>query len=309
MSVVQGTSAPGTPAPVTNPVYRTTVADLIALGKPRVTFLVIVTAFGGMWLSPMPLHLGYTLLALFAINLVVYGASALNMYLEVDTDALMVRTRNRPLPSGRMNPELALWIGLAASVVSVALCTLCLNPLTGLLAALSLIIYVLAYTPWKRRSTLALIIGAIPGAAPPLMGWTAATGRIDPGGLTLFFILFVWQIPHFLAISIFRKDDYVAAGLKVVPGVLGVAATKVRIALYAALLGVTTLPAYATGISSRAYLWVAVPLSLGFLVLAVSGLRVDSTPESDNVWARRVFVATLFHLPIVILALAIFRRV
>ena len=269
-------SAPVPAAPAR--AHRTTLSDLVALGKPNVTFLVIVTAFGGMWLSPMPLHLGYTLFSLVAINLVVYGASALNMYLEVDTDALMTRTQNRPLPSGRMDPEVALWIGIGTSVLAVALCTFFLNPLTGLLGALSLVIYVAAYTPWKRRSTLALIIGAIPGAAPPLMGWTAATGRIDPGGLTLFFILFVWQIPHFLAISIFRKDEYVRAGLKVVPGVLGVAATKVRIALYAALLGVTTLPAYATGLSSREYLWVAIPLSLGFLLLSVSGLRVDSTP-------------------------------
>ena len=300
-------SAPVPAAPAR--AHRTTLSDLVALGKPNVTFLVIVTAFGGMWLSPMPLHLGYTLFSLVAINLVVYGASALNMYLEVDTDALMTRTQNRPLPSGRMDPEVALWIGIGTSVLAVALCTFFLNPLTGLLGALSLVIYVAAYTPWKRRSTLALIIGAIPGAAPPLMGWTAATGRIDPGGLTLFFILFVWQIPHFLAISIFRKDEYVRAGLKVVPGVLGVAATKVRIALYAALLGVTTLPAYATGLSSREYLWVAIPLSLGFLLLSVSGHRVDSTPESDRLWARRVFFATLFHLPIVIVALAIFRRV
>ena len=199
-------------------------------------------------------------------------------------------------------------IGSAITVILKSFVDELIVPLTGLLGALSLVLYVAVYTPWKRRSTLALIIGAIPGAAPPLMGWTAATGRIDPGGLTLFFILFVWQIPHFLAISIFRKDDYVRAGLKIVPGVLGVAATKVRIALYAALLGVTTLPAYATGLSSRAYLWVAIPLSLAFLLLSVSGLRVDSTPESDRLWARRVFFATLFHLPIVIVALAVFRR-
>ena len=152
----------------------------------------------------------------------------------------------------------------------------------------------------------------MPGAIPPLLGWTAATGRIDPAGLSLFFILFVWQIPHFLAISIFRRDDYARAGLKIMPVVRGVAATKQRIVLYAALLGVTTLPAYATGLSSRSYLWIAVPLSLGFLLLTLSGLGGRGTAAErrahDERWARRVFFATLFHLPIVLGALALCRR-
>lgn len=284
---------------------RTTLADLVALGKPQVSFMVFVTALGGMWLSPMPLRLGPSLFALFSITLVIYGANALNMYLERDVDGLMARTRNRPLPAGRMAPETALRAGLAASVLAVGLLTFGVNPLTGFLAAISLVLYVLVYTPWKRRSTLALLIGAIPGAAPPLLGWTAATGRIDPAGLSLFFILFVWQIPHFLAISIFRRDDYVRAGLKIMPGVRGIAATKARIVLYAALLGVTTLPAYATGLSSPWYLTVAVPVSLAFLLLAMSGLR----PGVDDLrWSRRVFFATLLHLPLILGALACFRR-
>jgi protoheme IX farnesyltransferase len=286
---------------------RTTVRDLIALGKPRVAFYVLLTAFGGMWLSPMPLRFVHTLLSLVGINLVVYGANALNMYLERDTDALMRRTATRPLPAGRMAPEAALWAGLIASAASVTLLTFAVNALTGFLASLSLVLYVLAYTPWKRRSTLALIIGAIPGAAPPLLGWTAATGRIDPAGLSLFFILFVWQIPHFHAISIFRRDDYVRAGLKVMPGVRGIMATKVRIVLYAALLGVCTLPAYTTGLSSPNYLIIAIPLSLGFLLLCVSGLR-KMDRASDDRWAKRVFYATLLHQPIVLGALALFRR-
>ncbi len=285
----------------------TTLGDLIALGKPRITFMVFITALGGMWLSPMPLELGPSLFALFSITLVVYGANALNMYLERDTDALMARTASRPLPAGRMQPEVALRAGLAASVLSVGLLTFGVNPLTGFLAALSLAIYVLIYTPWKQRSTLALLIGAIPGAAPPLLGWTAATGRIDPAGLSLFFILFVWQIPHFLAISIFRRDDYMRAGLKIVPGVLGVPATKLRIVLYAALLGVVTLAPHTMGLASAAYLVVALGLAVGFLALAFSGLRSQSV-ALDERWARRLFFATLFHLPLLLGALAIFHR-
>ena len=286
---------------------RTRVADLVALGKPGVTLMLMITTFGGMWLSPMTLRLGPTLLALGAISLVFYGANALNMYLERDVDALMARTRTRPLPAGRMHPEVALRAGIAASVLSVGLLTFGVNPLTGFLASISLLLYVLVYTPWKRRSTLALLIGAIPGAAPPLLGWTAATGRIDPGGLALFTILFIWQIPHFHAISIFRREDYVRAGLKIMPGVRGVAATKVRIVLYAALLGTATVPAYAAGLSSPTYLFVAVPLSFAFLVLTLAGLR-SAGDAADRRWARRVFFATLFHWLVVLGALACFRR-
>ena len=285
----------------------TTLSDLIALGKPQITFMVFITALGGMWLSPMSLQLGPSLFALFSITLVVYGANALNMYLERDTDALMARTRNRPLPAGRMEPEVALRVGIAASVLAVGLLSFGVNPLTGFLAAGSLAIYVLIYTPWKRRATLALLIGAIPGAAPPLLGWTAATGRVDPAGLSRFFILFVWQIPHFLAISIFRREDYIRAGMKIVPGVRGIAATKLRIVLYAALLGVVTLAPYTMGLASPTYLLVALALAIGFLALAFAGLR--SQPVAlDERWARRLFFSTLFHLPLVFAALAIFHR-
>jgi heme o synthase len=283
------------------------LADLVALGKPRVTFMVFVTALGGMWLSPMPLELGRSLLGLFGITLVVYGANALNMYLERDVDGMMTRTRTRPLPAGRLEPDVALRFGIATSVLAVGLLSFGANPLTGLIAALSLVLYVLFYTPWNRRSTLALLIGAIPGAAPPLLGWTAATGRIDPAGLSLFFILFVWQIPHFLAISIFRRDDYVRAGLKIMPGVRGILATKLRIVLYAALLGVATLPAYTTGLASAGYLVVAALLGLGFLLLTLAGVR-PADEETDRRWSRRVFFATLLHLPALIAALVVFRR-
>jgi protoheme IX farnesyltransferase len=286
---------------------RPRLVDLVALGKPRVTFMVLVTALGGMWLSPMPLLLGPTLLALTGIGLVVYGANALNMYLERDVDALMTRTRDRPLPAGRMQPEVALRAGLLASVLAIGLLTFGVNPLTGLLASLSLLLYVLFYTPFKRRSTLALLVGAVPGAAPPLLGWTAATGRIDPGGLALFTILFIWQIPHFHAISLFRREEYARAGLKVMPEVRGVLATKMRIVLYAAVLGTATVPAYAAGLSSSGYLWVAAPLSFAFLLLTLAGLRAMDD-ASERRWARRVFFATLLHLPIVLGALVYFRR-
>ena len=289
------------------------LADFVALGKPRITVMLLGTTYAGMALSPMPLHLGPALLALLGIALVFYGANALNMYLEADVDALMMRTRTRPLPAGRMKPEVALKAGIVASVLSVALLTFCVNPLSGLLAAASLALYVLAYTPFKRRSTLALLVGAVPGAAPPLLGWTAITGRIDPAGLSLFFMMFVWQLPHFLAISVFRRDEYMRAGLKVVPGVRGMLATKLRIVLYAALFGVATLPAYTTGLASSRYLVVAITMGLAFFAMALLGLRSrGGTPAeaelADARWAKSLFGITLLHLPLLFIAIALFRR-
>lgn len=289
------------------------LADYVALGKPRITFMLLFTTFAGMWLSPMPLHTGPVLVALLGIALVFYGANALNMFLEVDVDGLMTRTRNRPLPSGRMLPPVALRAGIAASVAAIALLTFAVNPLTGLLAAVSLVIYVLLYTPFKRRSTLALLVGAIPGAAPPLLGWTAVTNRIDPGALSLFFVMFVWQLPHFLAISVFRRDEYMRAGLKVVPGVSGMLAAKLRIVLYAAVFGVATLPAYTMGFASSGYLVVALVSGLGFFAMALSGLATTKGSPSeidaaDARWSRRLFAVTLLHLPLLFGAMAVFRR-
>src|SRR5262249_24541460 len=155
-------------------------------------------------LAPGAHSIGLVAAALLGTTLVVAGANALNMYLERDVDALMTRTRNRPLPSGRLPAEAALAFGVATSALAIPILTFAVNPLTGGLGAISLIIYVLAYTPLNRRSTSALLVGAVPGAMPPLMGWTAVTGQLDAAGIALFLILFVWQLPHFIAISLFR---------------------------------------------------------------------------------------------------------
>src|SRR5438552_13144667 len=137
------------------------------------------------------------------------------MYLERDTDALMARTMNRPLPAQRLEPMLALKLGVALAAVSVPLLTFAVGALPGLLASIALVSYVLLYTPMKRHSAAALLVGALPGAIPPLIGWTAATGRLDLPGVLLFAVMFLWQVPHFLAITLFRKDEYARAGLVV----------------------------------------------------------------------------------------------
>jgi protoheme IX farnesyltransferase len=283
---------------------RSTLADVIALGKPRITFMVLITTLTGLWLAPGTLAPSLTLAALFGITLVVAGANALNMYLERDVDALMSRTRNRPLPAGRLEPRVALFFGVACSMVAVPLLAVRVNPLTGFLAALSLVLYVLAYTPLKRRSTAALVVGAIPGAMPPLLGWTAATNTLAAPGLALFAILFVWQLPHFIAISIFRAEEYTRAGLKVVPAVRGIEAAKQQIAIYSLLMVAVSLQVVRAGVGGPFYLAAALALGGGLVTLAAYGLGKGG----DTKWAKWYFLYTLVYLPSLLGALALSQR-
>ncbi|HWE31266.1 MAG TPA: protoheme IX farnesyltransferase, partial [Polyangia bacterium] len=157
--------------------------DVIALGKPRITMMVLITTAAGIWLAPHPLATAPAVVTLIGVALVVAAANAFNMYLERDVDALMRRTRNRPLPSGRLGPEVALGFGMFCAVVGLPLVRATANPLTCALALASLVLYVFAYTPLKRRSPWALVVGAVPGAIPALLGWTASTGHVDAPGL------------------------------------------------------------------------------------------------------------------------------
>jgi protoheme IX farnesyltransferase len=279
------------------------LGDVVALAKPRITFMVLCTTACGMWLAPGPSGGAHAALALVGVALVVAGANALNMYLERDVDALMARTRNRPLPAGRLTPEVALTFGLTSGAAAVLLLTFAVNPLTGFLAATSLVLYVLAYTPLKRRTTAALLIGAVPGAMPPLLGWTAATGSLDAPGIALFLVLFVWQLPHFIAISLFRADDYARAGLKVVPVERGVLGAKLRIALYSAMQLLVSLYLARLGVAGTAYTVAATALGAAMLGLALAGL----SPRAGDRWARVYFAATLVYLPALLGALALAR--
>jgi protoheme IX farnesyltransferase len=281
------------------PAPLATVRAVIELAKPRITFMVLVTTATGVFLAPGPHPAALVAAALVGTCLVVAGANALNMYLERDVDALMRRTRNRPLPSGRLPASTALAFGLAMTALSVPLLSFGVNPLTGLLGAASLLLYVLAYTPLKRRSTAALLVGAVPGAMPPLMGWTAMTDRLDAGGVALFAILFVWQLPHFIAISLFRAEEYQAAGLKVVPIEAGVAAAKYRIAFYSLLMMTVSLQVVRAGIGGAFYTAAALALGGGLVTLGFVGLGRDAGPR----WARWYFLYTLVYLPLLLLAL------
>jgi len=279
--------------------------DVVSLAKPRLSTLVLCTTAGGMWLAPArpgPVRAAVTLAG---TALVVGAANALNNYLERDVDARMRRTRDRPLPAGRLEPAVALALGLGLPAFAIPALALAAGPLTGLLALVALVSYAGVYTPLKRRSTLALFVGAVPGAIPPLMGWTAATGRIDRGGLALFAILFLWQLPHFLAISIYLADDYARGGLRVFALVHGERAARIAAAATSILLVPASLALVPLGLAGPGYGVAAAALGVGLSAWALSGL---SLPEGSTRWARNFFLATLGYLTLLFIALFLWAR-
>jgi protoheme IX farnesyltransferase len=290
---------------VDQPTPASLVRDLVALTKPRITFFVILTTAGGLWLArgrAGTLDPVVALIAVIGTALVVSSANALNCWMERDLDAHMARTKNRPLPAGRLSASTALTFGLTLGAISVPLLAVFVNALTGLLAAIALVSYVWIYTPMKQRSPKALLVGSIPGAMPPLMGWTAATGHLEAPGLVLFGILFLWQLPHFLAISVFRQSEYAKAGIKVLPSVRGNAVTKLHAIAYAGALVPMSLLLVPLGIAGNIYLWVIGLGGVLFAALCVSGLRAEVV---DNRWARAVFIASIVYLPLLFGALAV----
>jgi len=267
-------------------------ADLVSLLKPRLSSLVLCTVAGGMWLAPGELSLPRWVATLLGTAGTVGAANVLNCWLERDRDRFMARTRLRPLPSGRMESGVALGFGILLAVFSLPLLAMASNGLTGCLGFLALASYVAAYTPLKPKSPMAMLVGAIPGALPPLMGWTAVTGRIGIGGLLLFGILFAWQMPHFLAIALFRKEEYRNAGYMALPLVSGDDATRVWMLLWTVLLVVLSMLLVPFGIAGPLYLAVALVLGVAFLVLVIRGV----VRREQKAWARKTFLFSLVYL-------------
>ncbi len=274
--------------------------DLLSLTKPRLSALVLFTAGGGLWLSGTAVSAGQAVAAVLGTTLVVGGANALNCYLERDVDLLMARTASRPLPTGRIDASVALAFGVALAGLSIPLLTFATTPLAGLLAAVALLLYVLVYTPLKRTTSLSTLVGAVPGALPPLIGWTAATGTLDAGGLALFTLLFLWQIPHSLAIGVYRRKEYEKAGLVVFPSEHGLSATRRQMLLYSIPLAALPLVLFHLGVAGPATLVTGSVFGLYMLWLCVVGIR----HKGGAPWARRVFFFTLSHLTTLFFALA-----
>ena len=282
-----------------------TASDLLALAKPRITALVVFTTAIGLWLAPHGLRPLTIALTLVGTVLIVAAANVLNMYLERDTDALMARTMYRPLPAHRMDPGVALKFGVALAAVSVPLLTFAVGALPGLLASIALVSYVLLYTPMKRQTAAALLVGALPGAIPPLIGWTAATERLDLPGVLLFAVMFLWQVPHFLAITLFRKEDYARAGLVVQPNEPGgEREARANIVRYTVALVAVSLLFVPLGVGRGAYLAVALMVGAVFLGYAIAGLRQGAGRR----WARNLFLLSLLYLPVLFGALVLDRH-
>ena len=276
------------------------LADLAELTKPRITLMVAVTTAAGFVMasagSLASLDLVLLANALAGTALVAAGASALNQVWERDVDGRMRRTAQRPLPSGRLDPDVALLWAVGLAVAGVSWLALSVNLLTSLLGALTLAGYVFVYTPMKRLSSLSTVVGAVPGAVPPMMGWTAARDVLEPGAWALFGILFLWQLPHFLAIAWMYRADYERGGMPMLP-VLDPAGTRTgrQAVLYAlALVPVSLLPT-PLGLTGAVYFAGALVLSLGFLAASWSFQR-----QRTNGTAKQLLLVSVVYLPAVL---------
>jgi protoheme IX farnesyltransferase len=296
-------TAPALPVRV-KPRLLAAAGDLASLTKPRITLLVVLTSAAGMWLAPGRLTPVALWLSLAGTALIVSSANALNMWWERDVDAKMARTKNRPLPAGRLSARLALVFGLALGAVSLPM-LLAVNFATAALGLLALVLYVAVYTPMKRFTWLALLVGAVPGAMPPLMGWTTVTAHVEIPGLLLFGVLFLWQVPHFAAITLFRAGDYERAGLQVIAVQRGERAAKHVIVGYTVLLVVNTLLLYPFRLAGERYLAVAAVTGAIFLGLGIRGLAEKSGAR----WAKQLFAYSIVYLVILIVSLLVDRVV
>lgn len=276
--------------------------DYFDLSKPGIGFYAVITTFTSFWMaSSGPMDLWLLAHTLLATALVTAGGGALNQVMEIQADSEMRRTENRPLPSGRVSPDLALAFGVITSIAGVLWLYLSVNGLTALLAILTLIGYLFVYTPLKKTTHLATIIGAFPGAIPILIGWTAVTNSIDARGWVLFGILFLWQIPHFLAIAWMYRNDYARAGFP--------------------MLTVVEPEGFQTGYQSVVYLAALIPLSLLPTILGMTGILYFSSAlvlglfffatgigialKRNNPAAKRLLFASIIYLPLLLLLMII----
>ncbi len=283
------------------PEPRFLLADYALLLKPRVMSLVVFTAVTGLWLAPGGLDPWTAAAAVLCIAIGAGAAAAINMWYDRDIDLHMLRTQNRPLPAGRLKPEKALAFGIVLSTGSVAMMAILVNGTASALLALTIFYYVFIYTVWlKRRTPQNIVIGGASGALPPVIGWAAVTGDIGLGAVLLFAIIFLWTPPHSWALALFRRGDYEAAGVPMMPVVAGERKTKLLMLVYtAALLPVTLLPV-ATAMSGAIYGISACLLGLGF---AGHAWRVWKDEDGSGSAPRAMFFFSIFYLFFIFVAL------
>jgi protoheme IX farnesyltransferase len=291
--------------PTTESTLVNRAGAFVALTKPDVSFLVLLTTAAGFYMGvrgPMDwLKLAHTV---FATMLIAAGTAALNHYIERESDCHMRRTASRPLPSGLLQPGEALWFGVALAIAGAADLLLVGGWMASLLGVLTCLSYLLAYTPLKKRTVWATFVGAFPGAVPPMIGWTAATGHLDKGAWLLFLILFFWQFPHFHAISWMYREDYARAGIQMLAVVDrdGTRTFRQIIITAAMLVGVSLLPSV-LGLAGVLYFF-------GALVLSTALVQVClwAASEKTNLRAKWLMHATIIHIP-VLLGLMVYDKI
>jgi protoheme IX farnesyltransferase len=268
------------------------VADYIAILKPRVMSLVVFTGVVGLALAPGHLHPVLAMVAVLCIAVGAGAAGAINMWYDRDIDAVMRRTASRPLPAGRMAPGDALGFGIVLAVGAVVTMGLAVNLVAAELLAFTILFYVFVYTIWlKRRTPQNIVIGGAAGAFPPMIGWAAVTGQVGWGAIALFAIIFFWTPPHFWALSLYRANDYAAAGVPMLPVVAGVRETKRQVLLYTLVLWPVTLLPWLLGIAGPAYAASAGVLNAMFTTQAIRVCR-----DGGDRRAREMFTLSLLYL-------------
>jgi protoheme IX farnesyltransferase len=278
------------------------ISDLVELVKARLTLLVLLTTAVGFYLgADNPINYAALLHAVFGTAAAAAGAAALNQWWEHNLDALMHRTRSRPVPAGRMRPRDAVILGSGLSIFGVVYLAVVCNALSAALAAITIIIYVFAYTPLKRVSSFNTALGAVPGALPPMIGWAAATGTLNAGAWSLFAILFLWQLPHFFAIAWMYRDDYARAGFQMISSDdrTGERSASQSVFFCMLLFVVAGLPAF-LGIATVFYLLAELILGGVFVAVAMRFLKTRTPAD-----ARRLFITSIIYLPLLLGALVL----
>src|SRR5450432_1474673 len=282
------------------------LGDYLQLFKVRVTSLIVMTAWAGCYMGAAKSgvsSLTWTLLnALVGIGMTCAGSAALNEVLEYKIDALMRRTRNRPLPAGRMSLATGLTSGILATILGPVYLALTTNALTGVLAFATAVTYLACYTPLKRISPISTFVGAFPGAMPPLLGWTAVRGKLEIEAVFLFLIVFFWQFPHFQAIAWMYREDYEAAGIKMLPVVdkAGHSVIRQMFTYCSTLISVSLVPSLLR-MTGKIYLFGALALGLSFLwfVFRLARTKLPTTSPDSRTYARQLLQASVIYLPLI----------
>jgi protoheme IX farnesyltransferase len=290
------------PGPLADRKLTGTWKDYVTVTKIGIILGNLLTVITGMWLAAGGSLTGQpVLLTLLGTALIIASGTCLNNYIDRDIDQKMVRTKKRALADGRLNPKNVLQMGFLFAILGTIL-LLYVNVLTTLVALFGLFGYVVLYTMWlKRAHSLNTVVGSVAGAVPPMIGWAAVANSLDPGAWTLFAIMFVWQIPHFLAIAIRRREDYRAAGIPMLPVVKGNKETKWQMLHYVAtLIPVSLLLAYTTNVG-MVYVWMALILGIAWFVLSIRGFFA----KDDILWARKYFIYSLIYLTVMFVGMIV----